>query len=113
MAHKYAHEVNIGAKWQDKPYSALLGLYDTLGAATHTVLVGRKKCPDCGKFNNPECHTHADDDSWAGIIKACGFASKAEALRKGFTENAPWGYSEKRVAANMVISVWNKKRKVL
>lgn len=110
MTHKYAHEVEVGTKWQKRPYSSLIGFYDKAGAVTHTVLIGRKKCYECGKFKNDVCHSHGDDPSWCGIIASAGFASKGEAKRKGFEGVAPYGFSENRVAANMILSVWNMKK---
>lgn len=103
MSHRYAHEVEVGTKWAKCPYGMLL---DPEGWVTHTVLIGRKKCYDCGKFKNLQCHSHGIDPSWSGILATCGFCSKSEARRRGFEGVVSLGYTEKRVAANMILSVW-------
>jgi hypothetical protein len=88
----------------------MLGFYDTEGCVTHTVLIGRKKCYDCGKFKNDKCHTHCETSDWPSILNACGFCSKTKARQLGFIDNAAYGFTERRVAANMVLYVWNKVR---
>lgn len=106
MTNMILADVNVGTKWTAKPYKHTLSFYDKHGWATHTVCVN---CDSNPEGENDPC-TATIDQTWAGIIAACGFCSKSEALRRGFNGEAPVGYSERRVAANMVLHVWRNWR---
>lgn len=99
--HKWAHEVEVGTKWLKKPYNPTLALYDKEGWVTHTVVVGDGNNPDGDDF------TRSQTADLPTILAECGFCSKSEARRRGFSETIPYGYHERRVAANMVLSIWN------
>lgn len=102
MTHKFAHEVSPGVKWTKRPFSPLIFREDKEGWVTHTVVVGLVENPE---GPDDPC-TFTCDPTWPGILAACGFCTKSEAVRRGFAGEASMGFSEKRVAANMVLAVW-------
>jgi hypothetical protein len=104
MTHPYAHEVQVGTRWSKVPYGHHLPLYDRHGWVTHTVVIGYDQNPE---GPDDPC-TFSDDPTWPGILAACGFCTKSEARRRGFHGEASEGFSETRVAANIVLYVWRK-----
>lgn len=109
----WTQPINIGAKWQKQPiHSIFFSLHDHTYELHRCVTIDNehvvewKDTPFYKEEYEDEFTIKSKDHSWAGIIAACGFASRSEARRKGFTGDAPFGWSEKRIAKDMTLLVW-------